>query len=360
MRASNILRSATIGLATILAGLILPGPAQAAACATPRQMDGFKTCADVAKAEAEGAITFYTTDPEAGSAQVVADFNKMFPKIKPAFIRLQAGNLYAKLSAERQAKSYMVDVMAISEMTFATDLQRKGGYLNYDSPELPAYRADFKSKPEGFWAWGSLIVAGIAYNPTLVPANEVPTNWTDMTNPRWADVMNLKLSTSGLQHGTWYKLRQLYGNDYWPKIADNKPRAFDSYVQQFDRMVNGQDKIVHTAQYSGYLQFKAKGANLGFVFPKDGLFVGQQIYGVIADAPHPEAAKLFYDWVMGIPGQIAIQNAHFLSSPRTDTPPPPGGMATKDMKLLFIEDWDDYLKSRPAFVKDWDKMVGMR
>ncbi len=357
---TGIMSYSVLGLTLASVGLWAPSMANAASCAAPRQMDGFKTCADVAKAETEGAVTFYTTDPEAGSAQVMDDFNKMFPKIKPSFIRLQAGNLYAKLAAERQAKSFMVDVMAISEMTFVTDLQRKGGYLQYESPELPAYRADFKSKPEGFWAWGSLIVAGIAYNPALVPAAEVPTNWTDMALPRWDGVMNLKLSTSGLQHGTWYRLRQLYGNDYWPKVADNKPRAFDSYVQQYDRMVNGQDKVVHTAQYSGYLQFKAKGAKLGFVFPKDGLFVGQQIYGVIADAPHPEAAKLFYDWAMGKPGQIAIQNAHFLSSPRTDTPPPPGGIASSDMKLLFIEDWDDYLKSRPAFVKDWDRMVGMR
>jgi iron(III) transport system substrate-binding protein len=336
------------------------GTAEAAACAAPRQMEGFKTCADVAKAEQEGAVTFYTTDPEPGTAQVMAEFQKAFPKVKTAFIRLQAGNLYAKLSAERQARSNQADVMAISEYTFATDLQKKGGYLQYDAPELAAYRAAFKSKPEGFWTWGSLIIAGIAYNPKLVPPGEVPTNWDDAVNPRFNGQVNVKLSTSGLQHGLWYRLRQLYGEDFWTKFAEMKPRAFDSYVQQFDRLVNGQDKMVHGAQYSGYLQFRAKGAELGFVQPKDGMFAGQQIYGVIADAPHPEAAKLLFDWLMGIPGQTAIQNAHFLSSPRSDTPPPPGGMATGEMKLLFVEDWDDYLKSRPAFSRDWDRMLGLR
>lgn len=360
MRLQSLLRASAFGAGLALAGMLGLSAAEAASCASPRQMNGFKTCADVAKAEQEGEVVFYTTDPPAGTTEVLNAFMKDFPKIKASFIRLQAGNLFAKLMAERQAKTYLADVMAISEMTFATDLQKRGGYVQYVSPEHAAYRADFKSKPEGYWTWGALIVAGIAYNPKLVKAEDVPQNWTDLLDPKWEGQMSVKLSTSGLQHGTWWKLRKMYGDEYWTKFAPLKPRAFDSYVQQFDRMINGQDKLVHGAQYSGYLQLKAKGAELAFVFPKDGLFVGQQIYGLIADAPHPEAAKLFLDWMLGIPGQTAMQNAHFLSSPRNDTPPPPGGLPTKDMKLIFVDDWDDYLKSRPTFVAFWDRMLGLR
>ena len=271
MRRSILTRSAALGAALACVGWLMPWRAESAACANPRQMTCFKTCADVAKAEQEGAVTFCTTDPEPGTAQVVAEFYKTFPKIKPAFIRLHAGNLYAKLSAERQTKSYLADVMAISEMTFATDLQKKGGYLLCGTPELAAYRPAFKSKPEGYWIWGALIVAGIAYHPKLVPEADRPINWDDAVHPRFAGQINMKLSTSGLQHGVWYRLRQLYGEDFWQKFSELKPRAFDSYVQQFDRMVNGQDKMVHGAQYSGYLQFEAKGADVGFIQPKDGM-----------------------------------------------------------------------------------------
>jgi iron(III) transport system substrate-binding protein len=131
-------------------------------------------------------------------------------------------------------------------------------------------------------------------------------------------------------------------------------------VQQFDRMVNGQDKLVHTAQYSAYLQLKAKGAELAFVFPTDGVVVAQSMYGIIEGAPHPEAAKLMQDWFLGKPGQASLQNHHFLSSPRTDMPPPPGGIPTSQMKVLAVTDWDAFLKSRPEFVREWDKMTGLR
>ena len=228
------------------------------------------------------------------------------------------------------------------------------------SPEYAAYKPEYKSQPEGYFAWGTFIVAGLAYNPKLVPANEAPKNWPDALNPIFKDAVNTKLSTSGLQHASWYLLRKLYGEDYWTKFATQQPRGFDSYVQQFDRMVNGQDKLVHTAQYSAFLQLKAKGAELEFVFPTDGVVVAQSMYGVIEGAPHPEAAKLMQDWFLGKPGQASLQNNHFLSSPRTDMPPPPGGIPTSQMKVLAVTDWDAFLKSRPQFVREWDKMTGMR
>ena len=74
----------------------------ASACEDPQQLAGFKTCADVAKAESEGALVVYATDPEAPSEQVLAKFNALFPKIKPTYLRIQAGGLFARLRTERQ------------------------------------------------------------------------------------------------------------------------------------------------------------------------------------------------------------------------------------------------------------------
>ena len=60
------------------------GIAAASACEDPQQLAGFKTCADVAKAESEGALVVYATDPEAPSEQVLAKFHALFPQIKAA------------------------------------------------------------------------------------------------------------------------------------------------------------------------------------------------------------------------------------------------------------------------------------
>ena len=130
-------------------------------CDKPEQMEGFKTCADIDKAKAEGAFTLYSTDPEQGQVKLLAAFNKLFPEIKTSYVRLQAGALYAKVLSERQANSYLVDVIQISDMGMILDFQRKGGFRQYVSPEMVP-PSEYKSQPEGFWTWGSIIMAGIA------------------------------------------------------------------------------------------------------------------------------------------------------------------------------------------------------
>ncbi len=332
----------------------------AAACDNPRQMDGFKTCANVEEAEKEGSVVLYSPDPEANQAALMAAFHAAFPKISTSYLRLQTGALYAKLMAERQAHSYLTDVLTLTDMTFVLDLQKRGGWMMYDSPELAAFKPENKSKPEGYYMWGGVIVAGIAYNPTTVKAEDAPKTWKDLLNPRWTDAINVKVSNSGLQHETWLLLKNIYGDDYWKQFAALKPRAFDSYVQQFDRTVSGQDMVICTAQYSGYLQFKAKGAPIAFVIPPEGLTAAPSVFGAVDQAPHPEAAKLFMDWFTGVPGQQAYVNATALYSARTDVPPPAGGVPITDFKLLIPDDWDVFLKTHTQFVREWDRMVGMR
>jgi iron(III) transport system substrate-binding protein len=359
IRAAGVRASALAVCLILVSALVGPAAAQSL-CANPRQMDGFKTCADVAKAEQEGSLVLYSPDPEENSAKLMDAFHQLFPKITTNYIRLQTGALYQKLMTERRAKVYQVDVLQLTDMGFVLDFQKRDGYMRYVSPEMAGYNADFKSNPEGYWTWGSMIIAGLAYNPKLLKPEDAPKSWKDALDPRYAGVINTKTSTSGLQDVTWYELKAIYGDDYFQKLAELKPRGFDSYVQQFDRMVSGQDTLVHTAQYSAYLLAKAKGAPIEFVFPEEGLPLTPGVFGVVAEAPHPNAAQLFMDWFLSVPGQKTWDTISSLNSPRTDAPPPPGGMALDKVKLLYPKDWQAYLATHDQFVKVWAKVTGTR
>jgi iron(III) transport system substrate-binding protein len=346
-----------------IVAMVAAGPAwaeTAPACAQPQEVQGFKTCADIAKAEAEGELVVYATNPEAAELRVLAEFNKLFPKIKTNYTRLQAGALYAKVSAERQAKTYTVDVMQISDMGMVLDFQKKNGYVQYVSPQLSSYKAEYKSQPEGFWSWGAIGPAGLAYNTTTVTPDQAPKTWQEAIDPKWTDAITVKLSTSGLQHVAWFELRRLFGPDYWKKFGELKPKGFDSYVQQFDRLVNQQDKLIHTAQYSGYLEWKAKGAPVGFVAPADGLPATPESWGIPTDGPHPNAARLFIDWFLSELGQEAMAKNLYLHSPRAGAKPPPGGEPLEKLTLLMPTDWETFLKSRTEFAKEWDRYTGLR
>ena len=329
-------------------------------CASPQKIQGFTTCSDIAAAEGEGGLVVYSTDPEQGTAKMLEAFHALFPKIKTNYVRLQAGALYAKLLAERQANAYMADLLNISDSGLVFDFEKRKGYQRYVSPAMAAYKPEYKSRPEGLWTWGSVNLGGIAYNPKIVPPDQAPKSWEDLLNPKWMGKISVKTSNSGLQHFVWYALSKELGADYWPKFAQQKPHAFDSYVQQFDLLVNGQDLVAEGAQYSGYLEYKQKGAPLEFVLPARGVPAGPEIWGIVSNAPHSNAARLFLDWFLSPVGQKPFMQVLFMHSPRPDVPPPVGGQPIDSFKLLFPSDWNDFLASRTAFNRQWDAMTGRR
>lgn len=327
-------------------------------CPTPKLVQGFHTCADVDKAGEEGALVFYATDIEQGTVKVLHAFEEAFPKIKTSYIRLQAGALYSRLLSERQGGNNLVDVFQIGDVGLAMDFQKRGGYAHYVSPEIGAYPSQYRSQPAGYFTWGVLMLAGIAYNPKVVTPADAPKDWTDLLDPRWTGVLSMKSAASGMQHVTWYELKQHYGDKYWGDVGKQTPRAFDSMTQQFDRLVNGDDKVAMTAQYSAYLEYKNKGAPVAFVIPKGGMPAGPEVLGVVATAPHPNAARLYVDWFLSTVGQKMSTEAWYFHSPRTDVPPPPGAEPVEQSQLLFPTDWTKYSETQTPYLREMRSVNG--
>jgi iron(III) transport system substrate-binding protein len=205
-----------------------------------------------------------------------------------------------------------------------------------------------------------VIFMGIAYNTERVPEAEAPKTWKDLLDPKWRGTITTKQATSGSQFVQWYELRRLYGDDFWKEFAKQRPKGFDSRAQLFDRLAKGDDKICGMAEWAGYQLVKEKGAPVKFVAPADGLPTATLATGVVNKAPHPEAARLFLDWLMSPRGQEVYQTNPFYYYPslRTDAAPMPGGFKLSDHKLLF-PDIEKLAASHPTFIKEWNGMMGL-
>lgn len=357
----HLLAMATAWSGGIAASMAAGSDALAAACAKPTDMDGFKTCADVDAATKEGEVVVYLPDAEEGTSILLQAFRKQFPKIKTNYVRLQTGALYARILAERRARNNLADVICLSDPAMAIDLQKRNGFSLYVSPETAAYKPEYQSQPAGYFTWGSINFAGIVYNPNFVSPKEAPKTWEDLLDPKWTGAISVKAVTSGLQHIHWYELRQLYGDGYWKQIAKLKPNAFDSTIGQDDQLVNGQSKVANCAQYSHYLNYKFnKGAPLAFVVPEAGMTGGPEVWGVADSAPHPQAARLFVDWLLSVPGQKAMVEGFLSHSPREDVPPPVGGLPISKIKILFPSDWQKFQESHAEFVRVWGEVTGLK
>lgn len=344
-----------------LAGLFARN-AQAQTRAVTKVLD-FTTTADVAKAEQEGEFLFYTHDGEPAAASIVEAFGKDFPKIKGKYLRAQNGALFSKVLAERSAGRYAVDVIQFSETATALDFQKRGGYQRHVSPQSEFYAPEHLSNPVGDYFCIGVTFAGICYNTDKVKPEDAPKGWKDILSPQWLNALSVKQSTSGLQFVQWYELRKLYGEGFWKEFGKLRPRGFDSRAQLFDRLAKGDDKICGLAEQAGYLLQKEKGAHIAFVTPPDGLVAAPLFNGVADRAPHPQAARLFVDWLMSMRGQMHYQNNRYLyyGSVRKDAPPMPGGTRLRDFKLLTpaAAEMGAYTASQATFTKEWNAMLGL-
>lgn len=150
----------------------------------PTKVLDFQTFADLAKTEQEGELVYYGHDSETAISTLLDAFKKDFPKIKTSYVRLQTGALYAKLTSERSANRFLVDVVQFSEVSPANDLQKKGGYEQYVSPETAKHKPEYLSNPAGYFAWGGVTFAGIAYNKGRLKAEQAPRHGrTSSTRP---------------------------------------------------------------------------------------------------------------------------------------------------------------------------------
>src|SRR5262245_64668025 len=215
------------------------------------KMLDFYTGADINKAEAEGEVVYYGHDSEQGITTLLDAFRKDFPKIKTSYVRLQTGALYAKITAERSAGRFGVDVLQLSDISPAIDFQKKGGWEQYLSPEYAHYKPEYQSTPPGYYGVPGVGFSGICYNRTKVKAEQAPKTWKDIVNPIHKDGISAKLATSGMQHAQWYVLRKMYGADFWQEFAKLRPKGFDARAQLFDRLAKGEDRVCALAEYAG-------------------------------------------------------------------------------------------------------------
>ena len=371
MRKSRRSLAFSVVLVTVIA-LLLSGCAGAEPTATPTKAPASTAPAPAAAAPAaakggdveackkEGKFVFYTTQIEEQIPALTKPYTDKYPFVNTSeYLRLQTGKLYAKITAEMDAGTKAADVLQITEISMALDFQKKGGWLSYISPSYAEYDKKFLSDPLGQWGIFKLQVFGMAYNTDVLKPDEAPKTWQDLLDPKWKGAINFKDSASGGQYNQWHMLRALFGEEYWQKMEAQKPIGLASTTQQFERLINRQDKIIGLAQSSTYAINKGKGAPLALVLPKEGVAYITQQAGVVKDAPHPECAKLFVDTLFSVEGQAAVVNVAQDYSAHPKAPLTAGTPPLTEMNLYIPKDWDEYYATNEKWAPIWNKIVGM-
>lgn len=139
--------------------------------------------------------------------------------------------------------------------------------------------------------------------------------------------------------------RSKYGEDYLKKLAAQEPGIYKMSNQGAEAVAQGEFAAAMTSGV-GALTMYDKGAKIQFFYPDPA--PSQVIHGAIgAKAAHPNAAKLFMEWVTSREGQDFSANQVFFAKAAL-----PGGT---DQRKVAKEPWFK-VPSAIARVKDWKDM----
>ncbi len=102
-----------------------------------------------------------------------------------------------------------------------------------------------------------------------------------------------------------------------------------------------------------------KGLPIKWLYPNEGTVTQGSYIAVMADARHPNAAKLFLDWFLSQEGQqTAVEVGGYISL-RKDVALGPYSPDPSKLKLLAVENKDEYVKALEKFPPVWNRIVGM-
>lgn len=315
-------------------------------------------------AEKEGSFMLYSSlvEPQIGS--LAAAFNRVYPFLKVTYFQGGSAALVTRLEAEESAKKVLVDVFEISDPSYVVTAEQKGFVLSYNSSEYLAYPPAY-ADPHGYWFAGRIDANVLIYNKKMVSAQDLvalKASWKAMTDPKWNHLIATLDPRGGGGGLYWYyALKQLYGNsssyDFFRGLAANHPTLYSTNDIPVAKVESGEAALGVSLDYMAYDAI-ATNPNIGYVYPADGVPVRGNPAYIIAQGPHPNAAKLFLDWWASAVGQEAFLEIYHGYSARSDVPPLPGNPDLTSFKNV-VADWNKMAIDSPKFIKDLAQIFGI-
>ena len=268
------------------------------------------------RAEAEGKLMFYAAFNAADSKTLTDGFKQLYPKIDAVFYRTTDAALMERILTEARAGQNLWDV-AMTTSFYGHNLKKRGIFASYDSPERKYFRDGYKD-PQAMWTSIYTNYAAFGYNNRGVPKGSVPTSHTDLLKPEWKGQIGMD-SKPYEWFGTLVKaMGDEKGLAYMRELSKQVTlRAGRTLVAQL--VAAGEFKGGLTAYSQTFEVLKPTGAPVDWIYLNP-VFANIHPVGIAAKAPHPNAARLFTDFVLSKRGQELIRGMNRIPD-RIDTPP---------------------------------------
>src|SRR5258705_7423908 len=271
-----------------------------------------------AAAKKEGSVTMYTTFAEKDQPALINPFEAKYG-VKVNIWRAGTDKVLQRTLAEAAARKYNVDLIHFGPPEMEA-LSREKILRAVNSPvhkdlqpgSVPAHRE---------WAATLLSVWVQVYNTNLIKKSDLPRTYADLLDPKWKGKLGIEAKNQdwfasvvdvvgGGEKGLGFS-REL--------VARNGISARTGHTLLNNMVIAGEVPLALTVYNYMPEQAKKKGAPIDW-FALEPAVARSNAIGVARRAPHPGAAILFYEYMLG-EGQQYLAKMDYVPS-NTKAPSP--------------------------------------
>ncbi len=320
-------------------------------------------------AKKEGKVTIYTT----ASSSTRVDLSKAFSQkygLKLEFVMGRGSEMVEKLAMERRNNIYLADIYLGGATTPTTSFKPKGFLAPLKPllilPEVTNAKAWFgggvlfTDREKQYVACPILTAANsyLATNTELVKPGEIKA-YKDLLNPKWKGRIIMNDPTIAGAGSRWFAVvaDKYTGLDYMRALVKQEPVITRDQRLQMEGLARGKYAIAIGAQPDILESFIKVGSPVKPLVPEEGTWLGggPGLICYFDRAPHPNATKVFINWLLSKEGQTFYSKTVGAESARLDVPT--DHLSKDDLRepgvKYFVSEEEEFLIKKTEYEKKW-------
>jgi iron(III) transport system substrate-binding protein len=323
-------RSVLKGTGALALGTVFASPSRAAAppaeAITPQLIDAAKK---------EGKVVLYSALDLPVGEKLGKAFEAAYPGVQIQIERSGSERLFQRIAQEHDANIHACDVVTSADAAHFIPWKREGRLMPFVSEDIAKYFPEQYRDPDGLFATSHIWLCSIAYNTSLVKPEDAPKSYADLLDPKWAGKMvKGHPAYSGTIMTATFQLARDLGWEYFEKLSRQRVMQVQSSTDPPKKLALGERAVMADGNEYGVVMLKETGQPVEPIYPTEGTPTISGPTGIFADAPHPNAAKLFQAWLHTRETQQFFMNFTAQHSVHPQVTSKPGRRKLSDIKLM--------------------------
>lgn len=289
-------------------------------------------------ATSEGSVVFYTATDVAVAEQLAELFKSTYPGIEVQVERAGSERVFQRIGQEASSGIQNADVIETSDAVHFEYFKRHEWLEAMVPQEVADKWPEDEKDPDGYFAAYRAHLSVLAYRSDMLDEADAPKTWNDLLKPEYSGKMvKAHPGYSGTVMSATYSLVELLGWDYFEQLGTQDVMQVQSSTEPPKKLAQGERIIQADGNEYNIFRLQDEGVPITIVYPEEGTPIAVGNAGVLAGAPHPNAAKLFYAFLFSHEAQQLNSDSGGLRSFHPDVVEKDSRTPLSEIPLLHVD-----------------------